>query len=215
MRNLLVTLTLAATVSACAYDGSGVDPSSTPLRKELGKRAFLDLGSDSRIGVTAIGPDGKVMPGVAPAVTGGRAVLRSTPDGFVIVEDLDVKLADVDVPAEDFGKPIHLTDLVLRLGTQIDVDGDWAPSGTSVSGEGTADLLLDWSWRLDDGTIYPLGTQKLAGAQFDVSAREQDDGRLTAAVWMTKPGELRNFADRVMLRDLSLAVTAQRAAAAR
>ncbi|HTJ42290.1 MAG TPA: hypothetical protein VL463_09370 [Kofleriaceae bacterium] len=210
MRNVLATTLFAAALSACAYDAGGVDPNATPLRSELGKRAFLDLGADSRIGVTAVGPDGHVMPGVAPAVNGGRAVLRSTDDGFVVVEDLDIKLADVDVPADTFGKPIHLTNLVLRLGTQIDVDGDWADSGMSVTGTGKADLLLDWAWRLDDGSIYPLATQKLKDATFDVSARELDDGRLTAAVWMTKPGELRNFADRVMLRDLSLAVVAQR-----
>jgi hypothetical protein len=210
MRNLLLTLTLAAAIPACTYDASGVDPNQTPLRQELGKRAFLDLGTDSRIGVTAIGPDGQAMKNVAPPVTGGRAVLRSTDDGFLVVEDLDVKLGDVDVPAQDFGKPIHLTDLVLRLGTQIDVDGDWDPNGLAVDGEGTADLLLDWSWRLDDGSIYPLATQKLSKAQFEVSAHDDGTGRLTAAVWMVKPGELRKYADRVTLRDLSVAVMAQR-----
>jgi hypothetical protein len=210
MRNLLVTLALAAAIPACTYDATGVDPNKTPLRQELGKRAFLDLGSDSRIGVTAIGPDGQVMKNVAPPVTGGRAVLRSTEDGFLVVEDLDVKLADVDVPAQDFGKPIHLTDLVLRLGTQIDVDGDWDANGLAVTGEGTADILLDWSWRLDDGSLYPLATQKLSGAQFDVTAHDDGAGHLGAAVWMVKPGELRNFADRVMLRDLSVSVVAQR-----
>ena len=211
MRNLLLTSVLAAAIlPACAYDSAGVDPNATPIRTELGKRAFLDLGSDSHIGVTAIGPDGQVMPNVAPHVTGGRAVLRSTEDGFLIVEDLAVKLADVDVPADAFGKVIHLTDLSLRLGTQIDVDGDWDADGRYVTGEGTADLLLDWSWKLDDGTIYPLATQKLQNAQFDTSVREDATGGLTAAVWMTKPGELRNFADRVTLRDLSLAVVATR-----
>ena len=211
MRTTLVTTALAAAMlSACAYDGAGVDPDATPLRTELGKRAFLDLGANSHIGVTAIGPDGKVMPGVAPAVTGGRAVLRSTSDGFLVVEDLDVKLADVDVPADAFGKVIHLTDLTLRLGTQIDVDGDWNPDGLAVTGEGQADLLLDWSWRLDDGTIYPLGTQKLQDAQFDTSVALDPSGHLSAAVWMTKPGTLRNFADRVTLQDLSMAITATR-----
>jgi hypothetical protein len=211
MRTILLTTVLAAaTLPACAYDSAGVDPNDTPIRSTLSKRAFLDLGSDSHIGVTAIGPDGQVMPNVAPQVTGGRAVLRSTDDGFLIVEDLDAKLADVDVPADAFGKVIHLTDLQLRLGTQIDVDGDWDADGMYVTGEGQADLLLDWSWRLDDGTIYPLATQKLQNAQFDTSVREDAAGGLTAAVWMTKPGELRNFADRVTLRDLSLAVVATR-----
>jgi hypothetical protein len=211
MRNLLSILALAVAIPACSYDTGGADPNATPLRSELGHRAFLDLARDSRIGVTATGPDGARMPDVNPTVTGGRAVLRSTEDGFLIVEDLDVKLADVTVPAGTFGdKPVKLTDLVLRLGTQIDIDGDWAPTGMSVSGEGTGDLLLDWSWILDDGTIYPLATQKLKSAPFQVQVREDAAGGLSAAVWMVQPGELRKFADRVTISDLSLAVVAAR-----
>jgi hypothetical protein len=208
MRKIITTLALAAAVPACAYDASGVDPDATPLRTALGKRAFLDLGTDSRVGVTAIGPDGKVMQNVAPDVTGGRAVLRSTEDGFLIVEDLDVKLADVTVPPMTFGQPIHLTDVRLRLGTQIDEDGDWAPSGTYVTGEGKADLLLDWSWALDNGTIYPLATQKLSGALFETAVRMDDAGNLRADVWMTQPGEVKRIADTVTLSDLSMAVVA-------
>ena len=211
MQKIVATLALAAAVPACAYDASGVDPDATPVRTALGKRAFLDLGTDSHVGVTAKDPSGNVMQGVAPQVTGGRAVLRSTEDGFLIVEDLDVALADVTVPPMTFGQPIHLTDVRLRLGTQIDEDGDWASSGMYVTGSGKADLLLDWSWVLDDGTIYPLATQKLSGALFETAVREDDAGALHADVWMTQPGTVKTIADAVTLSDLSLAVVAQSA----
>src|SRR5262249_28668483 len=111
-----------------------------------------------------------------------------------------------------FGEPIHLTDVRLRLGTQIDEDGDWAPSGTYVHGEGKADLLLDWSWVLDNGTVYPLATQKLSGALFETAVREDAGGTLRADVWMTQPGEVKRIADTVTLADLSLAVVAAGAA---
>ena len=209
MRKLIPVLALAAAIPACTFDGSGSDPRD-PLRENLTHRAFLDLGASSRIGVTATGPDGQLMPEVAPAVTGGRAVLRATPDGVVIVEDLDVRLADVTVPCANGGRPVHLTDLALRLGTQVDADGNWSADGMSVAGDGTGDLLLDWSWVLDDGTIYPLATEKLSRAPFSLHIAQDDAGQLTAAVWMKQDGDLRTIADQVTLSNLSMAVVAVR-----
>lgn len=211
MRKLFPILALAAAIPACTFDAGGADADvANPLRANLARRAFLDLGNDSRVGVTATDPSGQPLPDVQPTVTGGRAVLRATDDGFVIVEDLDVKLADVTVQCEPGAKPIHLTDLALRLGTQVDADGDWSPDGMTVAGEGSGDLLLDWSWLLDDGTIYPLATQKLSHAPFSLQIGQDDHGQLTAAVWMKQDGDLRTIADQVTLSDLSMAVVAVR-----
>ena len=161
--------------------------------------------------VTATGADGAPVEGVTPTITGGSAVLRATADGQLLVEDLDVTLDDIVVPAGELGPaPLHLTDVSLHLGTQIAVDAAWAPSGESVAGSGTGDLLLDWSLVLDDGSPYQLATQKLAERPFQVAVREDATGKLTAAVTMSADGELRQFADRVTLSDLSLAVVAIR-----
>ena len=212
MRKLLFALSLALVVPACAFDSGGATlDNAEPLWRDLGHRAFLDLDPSSRVGVTATGPDGAPLAGVAPTVTGGAAVLRATPDGTLLVEDLDVTLDDVIVPAGALGaQPIHLTDVTLHLGTQIAVDATWSPTGESVAGSGTGDLLLDWSLVLDDGTPYQLATQKLAERPFQVAVREDDTGRLTAAVTMTADGELRQFADSVTLSDLHMAVVAAR-----
>jgi hypothetical protein len=212
MRKILLALALASVASACAFDSGGATPDTAePLWRDLGHRAFLDLDPSSRIGVTATGPDGAPLEGVAPTITGGAAVLRATDDGTLLVEDLDVTLDDVIVPAGALGTvPIHLTDVSLHLGTQIAVDATWSPTGESVAGSGTGDLLLDWSLVLDDGSPYQLATQKLAERPFQVAVREDATGRLTAAVTMSADGELRQFADSVTLRDLSLAVIAAR-----
>jgi hypothetical protein len=77
-----------------------------------------------------------------------------------------------------------------------------------VTGSGKADLLLDWSWLLDNGTIYPLATQKLAGSLFETAVREDDAGNLHADVWMTQPGTVKQIAGTVTLSDLSLAIVA-------
>jgi len=212
MRKLFIALALATVVPACAFDSGGATTDSAePLWRDLGHRAFLDLDPSSRIGVTATGPEGAPVEGVSPTITGGAAVLRATPDGTLLVEDLDVTLDDIVVPAGELGPaPIHLTDVSLHLGTQIAVDATWSPTGQSVAGSGTGDLLLDWSLVLDDGSPYQLATQKLAERPFQVAVREDDTGRLTAAITMSADGELRSFAGAVTLRDLTMAVVAAR-----
>ncbi len=150
------------------------------------------------------------LDGVSPRVVGGRAVLRATDDGVVLVEDLDVTLDDVIVPPGTVGTaPLHLTEVVLHLGTQIAAVGDW--SDDSVVGRGRADLLLDWSLVLPDGTPYPLATQKLRDQMFTVVVDRTAAGALTAHVLTSAAGELRTFADRVTLSDLEVEVVANRA----
>lgn len=211
MRTSLIVLAALGVVPACAYDAGGMDPAtSTPLRRELGHRAMLDLRADSQVAVSASTQAGP-LDGVSPQIVGGRAVLRATEDGVLLVEDLDVALADVVVPAGTIGDDaLHLTDVSLHLGTQIASTGDWADD--SVIGVGDADLLLDWSLVLPDGTPYQLATQKLRDQMFTVVVDRADDGALTAHVMTSAAGELRTFANRVTLSDLEVDVVAGRAA---
>ncbi|MCE9577673.1 MAG: hypothetical protein K8W52_31270 [Deltaproteobacteria bacterium] len=210
MRPIFAAVLLAAVVPACAYDGAGLEgTTANPLRHDLGHRAFLDLTADSQVAVSASTDHGP-LDGVSPKVVGGRAVLRATDDGVVLVEDLDVALDDVVVPPGTIGTaPLHLTEVVLHLGTQIAAEGDW--SEHSVIGAGAADLLLDWSLVLPDGTPYPLATQKLRDQMFTVVVDRTDSGAITAHVMTSATGELRTFADRVTLSDLQVEVVANRA----
>jgi hypothetical protein len=210
MRSILALTLLAAAVPACAYDGAGIDEATAnPLRRDLGHRAFLDLSTTSQIAVSA-STDRGPLDGVSPTVVGGRAVLRATAEGVLLVEDLDVALDDVIVPPGTVGAaPLHLTEVVLRLGTQIAATGDWRDD--SVVGAGAADLLLDWSLVLPDGTPYPLATQKLSDQMFTVVVDRTATGALTAHVMTSAAGTLRTFANRVTLSDLQVEVVANRA----
>jgi hypothetical protein len=196
-------------LGGCAFDGGGELAEREALEERLQSRAFLDLDASSQVGVLATDSDGNQLPCVQPTITGGTAVLRSTESGLLLVEDLDVRLSDVMIGAGVYGSdPIRLTDVVLRLGTQIVTEPAWGEGGIGATGSGEADLLLDWAVVSDSGEVYPLATQRLGETSFAVEVALRDDDTLAAHVGTTIEGDLRNFADRVTLSDLSIAVSA-------
>lgn len=195
-------------LAACAFQEDGVPDDS--LEAQLHQRAFLDLAPSSQVGVVATDADGNVMPYVEPRVTGGRAVLRTTEDGWLLLEDLDVQLADVVIPPGAIGDDaVTLTDVDLHLGTQLEAEPYWSGDGNGAWGSGDADLLLDWSMVTSEGNTYPLATQKLGDAGFTVAVRRLEDGSLSAEVDTAIPGEVHRLTGLVTLSDLSIAVDAR------
>jgi len=205
--SLLASTALAVGASACAFSGAGVEDDS--LESQLEGRVFLDLAPSSTVGVCAFNADGQELPYVEPKVAGGRAVLRETQDGWLLVEDLDIVLEDVVIPAGELGAaPIVLTDVELHLGTQISAQPLWSDDGEAAWGAGTADLLLEWSWDLPDGDVYPLATQRLGEAEFKFALHRDEHGVLTAQVDTAIPGEVHKLDGLVTLSDLSISVDA-------
>lgn len=198
---------LALSAGACAFDPTHPDVDAS-LQEQLERRVFLDLADTSRVGVVATDPDGVVMPYVEPRVVGGRAVLRTTADGWLLVEDLEITLADVQIPPGELGPdPVRLTDVDLRLGTQLAAQPYWSGDGEAAWAVGDADLLLDWSLVLDDGSAYPLATQRLGEADFTVAVA-RDTGGLRAQVLSAVPGEVHRLTGLFTLSDLSVSVDA-------
>jgi hypothetical protein len=194
-------------LSACAFDTGGVADSD--LEAQLQTRAFLDLAPTTTVGVCAFDPEGNELPYVEPAVHGGRAVLRTTPDGWLLVEDLEISLDDVVIPAGQLGPdPVVLTDVELALGTQLAVTPYYSGDGMAAFGSGDADLLLDWALVLDSGEHWPLATQRLGAAEFTVSVELSDDGTLVARIDTAVDGEFHEVRGLFALADLSVAVDA-------
>jgi len=201
---LLATLALPA----CAFDGAGLGDESS-LAAQLDDRVFLDLAQSSHVGVNAYDAEGNELDYVEPRITDGRVVLRSSGDGWLLVEDLDIRLEDVTIPAGELAdQPIYLTDVELRLGTQLAAQPFWAGDGRAVWGTGPADILLDWSWLTNDGTVYPLATQRLGEAEFTLAVTLDEYDTLTAEVATAMPGEVHELTGLVTFADLSIAVDA-------
>jgi len=204
---LLASTALALGASACAFSEDGVADES--LQSELEGRVFLDLSDSSKVGVCAYNAYGRELPYVEPTVAGGRAVLRATEDGWLLVEDLDIVLENVTIPPGELGDdPIVLTDVSLHLGTQIAADTEWSADGEAAFGGGHADLLLDWSWLMSDGDVYPLATQRLGETDFSVQVLRAADGQLSAQVHTAIPGEVHQLDGLLTLKDLSISVEA-------
>jgi hypothetical protein len=208
MSMLRTSLVLVATLGlgACAFDqGGAVD--DRQLQEQLAGRAFLGLADTSTVGVTALDGDGNPMPYVEPSVHGGRAVLRTTDDGWLVVEDLEIHLDDVVIP-QTGAKPMVLTNVELRLGTQLWLEPEWTGDGSAARGTAKADLLLDWGLVLDDGDVWPLATQKLGNQTFVVGVEQLADGSVIAQVDTTARGTVDQVNGLFTLQDLDVSVDA-------
>jgi hypothetical protein len=195
---------------ACSFDQAGLPASDETLHQRLGVREALLLEPESDIAIKAVDGNGNLLPELDPAVRGGNAVLRSTDTGLLLVEKLDIYLSDVRVPPDViYSEPVDLTDIEVRLGTQLVVEAEWDESGQWAAGTGTADLLLDWAVRARNGDVLPLATQRLRDVEFHVYAAVAADGTVVAFVDAHLDGHIRSFGNRVELSDLALNVTAR------
>lgn len=197
----LLPLTLLA---ACSFEPDAGDS----LAEQLRRRAFLEISTDSAVAVSATARGGQSLD-VDPGVLGGEAVLRTTDDGWLLVEDLSIPLDDVTVPAGLLAdRPVTFTDLALRLGTQLAVPLG-APLGddaTALAGFGDADLLLDWSMLSWDGDVLPLAMRRIADAPFTVALTLDPDQRLHASINARVDGVVDELGELVVLHDLSVDV---------
>lgn len=193
------TAALAAT-AACGFAPTG-DPA--PLAERLAGRASLAVVPGSQLEVTATSTTGATA--LVPDIVGGELIVRTTADGYLVVEKLTLPLADVTVPAGLVGPtPVTFTDLTVRLGTQLAIPLS-APDATVLAGAGRADLVLDWA-ALHDGQVVPLGLRRLPRAPFTVAVGLADDGALTAQLATAVDGPAVLVAGGYQLRDLRLDV---------
>jgi hypothetical protein len=196
-------------LTGCSFDSADETAGLETLYERLGTRETLTLEDPSLVGVAAYDKQGEPLECVQPNVMAGDAVLRATADGVLLVEAIDIDLSDIEIEAgvvfDD--KPINITDIHLKLGTQIAIEPEWSPDGKTASGVGHADLLMDWALLADDGEHLPLATQRIRNAEFHVEARLERDGRVTASVTTAVDGTIWDFSA-VELADFSMAVTA-------
>ncbi|HUQ06239.1 MAG TPA: hypothetical protein VM261_27230 [Kofleriaceae bacterium] len=210
----LLTTALSASLftAACGFapDGGGEG-----LATQLRQRAFLDITKDSDVAVSATGRGGQSL-AVNPSVLGGEAILRTTQDGWLLVEDLEIPLDDVTVPPGMLSdRPVTFTDIALRLGTQLAVS-PLAPiddADVSLVGWGDADLLLDWSMLSWDGQDHlPLAMRRIADVPFAVAVEMDADGELHASITARVDGVVDDLGELVVLEDLAVDVVSTTAA---
>lgn len=210
MRNTLVPAALVAALApGCFYDDRGVEAAETsPLLYRLGTRAVLTLEDSSHIQITATSAGGQRLPSMEANIVDGRAALRATPDGVIVVEALEINLSDVTVPPGTLSDDtFHVTDLQLRLGIQLGTVPEWSDDGRRAVGHGKADLLMDWAVVLD-GNVHPMGTRRLEDTPFEIAVELDDNDNVVARISTSVDGQLSTFLDRIMLSDFTMALEA-------
>jgi len=218
--NVLLTAALGTTLgllalgtSACSFEPDSGRPD---LASQLRKRAFLDISTDSDVAVSATGRGGQHLD-VAPSVLGGgEAILRTTEDGWLLVEELEIPLDDVTVPPGTLAdRPVTFTNLSLRLGTQLAVRPSVPldDSAVALTGFGDADLLLDWAMLSWDGDVLPLAMRRIADAPFTVALEVDADNQLHAAINAHVDGVVDDLGELVVLRNLAVDVVSSAAMA--
>lgn len=196
-------LTLAGT--GCTFEPAAGDED---LAAQLRRRVTLDVSTQSNVDVSAMAAGGRMV-AVDPSVLGGEAVLRTTADGWLLVEDLELPLEDVIVPAGLLGnRPVTITELSLRLGTQLAIQplGNLPDDSNTMIGYGRADLLLDWamlSWR---GDVLPLAMRRIPSAPFAVAVTRDAAGQMHASITARVDGVIDDLGELVVLHDLALDV---------
>ena len=206
----VLALATAASLGACTFDETYEEPQDNEsMYSRLGTRETLTLEPTSLVGVAAYDDDGNPLPCLQPSVAGGEAVLRTTDQGVLVIEKMTIQLTDVVVePGIIYSAPIHLTDIELRLGTQLAVEPAWADDDNAAEGAGKADLLLDWAVLNKDGDHLPLATQLLRRVDFKVEAYLDETGAVRLEVGSSVEGRIGGFANRIELSDFSMAVKA-------
>jgi len=204
--SLLTVLPAVLFTAACGFSPEG---GGEGLATQLRKRAFLDVSRDSDVAVSATGRGGQNLD-VNPSVLGGEAILRTTQDGWLLVEDLEIPLDNVTVPPGMLSdRPVVFTDIVLRLGTQLAVAPLAPIDGETVAlaGWGDADLLLDWAMLSWDGQNHlPLAMRRIADVPFAVAVEMDAAGDLHASITARVDGVVDDLGELVVLKDLSVDV---------
>ncbi|RMH41566.1 MAG: hypothetical protein D6689_10775 [Deltaproteobacteria bacterium] len=203
---LLVAAGLA--LAGCSFE-SADEAARVSLYERLGTRERLAIADPSFVGVAAYDRAGRPLPCVQPTVRGGDTVLRASTDGLLVVEDVRVDLSDITIEPGVVlpDEPLVLTDVKLRLGTQMAIEPQWAPDGRSARGVGRVDILMDWALLDDDGDHLPLATQRIRGAELEVRAELADDGTVRADLTSAVDGTIWDFAA-VELTDFAMDVRA-------
>jgi|JI10StandDraft_1071094.scaffolds.fasta_scaffold01001_22 hypothetical protein len=199
---LPTTAAALAMTAACGFEPAGAP---VPLTERLAERAHLTVSTASDLDATAVASGHALA--IAPTITGGEVVVRTTADGYLLVEDLTLPLADVTLPAGMIAeRPVRFTDLVLHLGTQLAVALPADAPPDALVGTGQADLILDWALVDADGEVVPLGLRKAPRTRFAVAITADATGALRADLAAHVAGTAMIITATSALRDVSLAV---------
>jgi hypothetical protein len=209
---LALAASLLAALAGCALDAmeDTVPPPRSPVLDRLsGPFAFSVDGAASLVAVEARALASGSSEPVEFAVQRGRSALRVTPDGFLILDDIDVELSDVLVPAELI-PPAGLPIKDVRVRIERPSAAPLEEIGGVLLAVVEVDLLVDWSGEFgDEGNVYPLRSVRLGGLRLEVELGIDAAGAVVAHFSAARAGAFWDWARRFELSDLVVELAAR------
>lgn len=181
------------------------DPGQPAILRELGVPQSLPVAPSGAQGsfATARGTAGQTEADIDLLVTGGSIELWAPSDGLLVVQDLEVELADVVVPPEVLPpQGAYLTGVGARLATPVSVDV--TEQGGTVSVIASLDLEAHWALASADGTVFPMSRISLDKVPFSLEISRNALGRLEARLVGFRDGPFWRWAGTLELGDLTV-----------
>lgn len=214
---LTVLFSSCLALAACAgepADYEGGDPLGPSLRERMVGPQRLTLAASAPEGGSFVSAlVGGSLAGEPQQVTlpvvGGVVATRTEADGRVLLEQLEVELADVVLSEQEF-PPHGLWLSGLRLSADRSVAGDVAWSEDEQAGALAVelDLLLDWGVVLSDGELHPLATQTVRGVRFEVDIGRSGPVGVSMALGAFAEGVVWRWSSLVEVSDLGMELVA-------
>lgn len=170
-RRLLALLPLVVTACSLYYDAPSDstspwqdwplpdpdDPGQTAHRSRV-----LEVGDDGSVTLTVR----ELLVGQSTETTldivGGDLVLSERADHTLLLESLEVRLADAVVPTQGQTE-LRITGIRLSLAEPVAIDATWPAAGEHAFARVPVVLTLDWKLEGASGRAWPLATQQLEG----------------------------------------------------
>jgi hypothetical protein len=187
-----------AGAGAGAWLGSGRELALAPDASGVRLVVGLDRGASidrTRVALTAIGGQ------IGVAVDGDQLLVR----------DLSIALAPVEIPAAITGTPFRLTDVRLRAASPArSQDAAWSGDDDGCVATAAIRLDLDWSLAIAD-EVWPLTRQHLAAIDLGLAIDREGDV-VTLEAGAIAAGVRWRWSDLVTFSDVAITVGATSAA---
>ena len=202
----LIVLTLLA---GCAAPAPTAPADAPSLQRRLRAGAVVSVSSslsqgrvDVRLPIVEHVPSRLPLP-----VLGGRVFLQTSPDDTLVLHDLSVALGDAHLPPQRLPPSgLTITAVHVALADPSALETEWL-GDNELFASARADLLLDWSMILRDGSEHHLAQERLEGARIDVHAFLDADGDVVTTTDVMLE-DVHHWAGLVTLSDLSLELDA-------
>lgn len=202
-----LVLALLAACQGQGYDDWG-DPEAATLLEQLGAGATIEIAPSTADGgsfavtrATALRAGASAE--VALPILGGLADLRATRDGLLVLESLEVELADALIPPELFPPSgLQLTDLRLVLEGPAVFTAEESPG--RLTAIGVLDLRAEWAIGLGDGRSSALQPLRLEALPVSLDIVRDAHGALSLRMVAFRDGSFWRWAETFELTDLAV-----------